>query len=226
MPDDASGLERDREAWLREQVAARRRARWRRVFLTRRWETHGISGPIVAAALAVVPVAALALALLVPQGRAERPVARPLATPGPQPGMPGGLLPDLVLGGAGKAPTPRASRALRPGVVALVPDVCPDCRRTLIAVERTARDRGLSTWLVGTDGDRLAALAAEPDDGGGYSVPLVDATGVLATAYDLEGPAPTLLLVDATGVVRDVVERATATTPILGRLDVVVEPPS
>ena len=38
VPDDASDLEADRLAWVAEQRVRRRRARWRRLVLTRRWE--------------------------------------------------------------------------------------------------------------------------------------------------------------------------------------------
>ena len=222
VPDDARELEHDLQAWRREQAADRRRARWRRLLLTRRWETYGLSGPLVAVALAVVTVAALAVALLVPAGRPERPQPAQLAAPSIRAGAVGGLLPVVALQGAGRAPVDRQSRDLRPGVVALVPAGCDPlgaCRAAVVDAERTARDRSLPTWVVGADAQLLVRLAREPVDGGGYAVPLVDRAGVLAATYTVDGALPTLLLVDPHGVLRVVLPAyAAGTSGLLGDL--------
>lgn len=217
VPDDARDLERDRIALLRERAAARRRATVRRLLLTRRWETHGVSGPLAALALAVVGVFALGLALLVPRGVADRPRPRPLAAPTAAPGTAGGLLPEAVLLDVGAAGGVVSSEDLRPGAVLLVGHGCRAdlCRVGALAVIRAARDSGLKTWLVGADPDGLVELAREDARGGGYARPLRDHTGRLLPPYAVPDATITLLVVDATGVVRRVLRRVSEDSQLL-----------
>ncbi len=221
VPDDARDLERDRVALERERAAARRRARLRRLVLTRRWETHGVSGPLIVACLALVAVAGSGLALLVPRGTPDRPRATPLASPAVSPGLRGGLLPDAVLAGAGAAGGSERSRDMRPGVVLLVGPGCepPPCRADVNDIVQTARASGLRTWLVADNPTGLVELAREDaQQGGGYAVPLADPRRALTTAYPVIPGALTLLVVDTSGVVRDIVPGAGRQTGLLGLL--------
>lgn len=225
VPEDARDLEHDVAALRRERAAARRRDRARRLLLTRRWDSHGVSGPLVALALVVVLLFGAALALLGPRGTGSALPARPLASPTAAVGAVGGLLPDVTVAGAGVDPRLARVRALRPGAVILVPPGCPPvaCRRAVVAVVRTARENGLSTWLVGRGpAGELVSLAQEPADGGGYAVPLLDPAarllGAYITASVTASTLPTLLLVDGDGRLREEVAGLTADTPLLGKV--------
>jgi len=221
VPDDARDLERDRVALERERAAARRQARLRRLILTRRWETHGVSGPLIAACLALVAVAGAGLALLVPRGTPDRPRATPLASPSARPGQRGGLLPDAVLVGAGAAGGSQRTRDMRPGVVLLVGPGCEPqrCRADVNDIVQTARASGVRTWLVADDPTGLVELAREDaQEGGGYAVPLADPRRALTAAYPATPGGLTLLVVDTSGVVRDIVSPADRKTRLLGLL--------
>lgn len=224
VPDDASSLARDLAALRREQAAARRVARARRLLLTRRWHSHGVSGPLVALALAIVLVFGAGLALLSPGGTAGALRPRPLANPAVAVGTVGGLLPDVTLRGAGSAAQSFSLRErLRPAAVVLAPRGCDlvTCRDAVVHVTTTARESGLRTWLVGDPADDLIALSREPDRGGGFAVPVLDPGAVVRGAYGATSGLPSLLLVDADGTVRELLRDLSADTSLLTRLQAV-----
>jgi len=221
IPDDARALARDVMALDRERRAARRRARLRRLVLTRRWHAYGISGPIVFLCLSVVGVAALGLALLVPHAGSSLSGGPPrqLASPAVAVGAVGGLLPDVALApGGAQAHGVNSARSLRPAIVALVQPGC-GCAAALHRLLALATNHQLPVYEVArVGGPGLVALTGA---GGtvGSATALVDGAGRLSGAYPVEGDAPTVLLVDATGVVDDVLPGFTAATPVAGRLD-------
>jgi len=225
VPDDARELHRDLTALRREQRAARVRARLRRVLLTRRWDSHGISGPLVALALLVVGVFGLGLALLVPTGTGPRTTGRlPLAHPAVPAGQLGGLLPAGTLRRAGAARTGAEvdTRELRPAVVGVLPPGCRGCRPAVEALIAPVSARGLQLYLVAPPGDpALVDLAAAPPRGGGTAVPLTDPAAAVLSAYPVRDGAPTLLFVDAAGVLRREVAGYTPATPVQSAIDVV-----
>lgn len=198
VPDDLRELAFEADAVRRELAAQRRRERLTRVLRTRTWERYGLSGPLVAAVLiAVALVGGLSVALgprpgmrLLPQPLAPAPV-----------GGEGGLLPVTPLTiGATTVPV----RALRPSVVALVPDGC-DCAIEAEQVIGQAASFRLPTYLVATpdsvdDVDALRATRRVRGEGRA-----VDERGELAVAYGAVSSGLTLLLVRADGVVVDVV---------------------
>ncbi len=80
VPNDARELDADLRALRRERRAEYRRVLLRRVFLGRRWQRYGVSGPIVIGVLLVV--AGFASLMLLFQPRRAQPAAAPLASRG------------------------------------------------------------------------------------------------------------------------------------------------
>jgi hypothetical protein len=198
VPDDARDLAFEAEALRRERAAQRRRQRVARRLRTRRWERFGLSGALVAAVLAVVALVGSLMVLLGPrpQGRLTQQPLADVAVGGE-----GGLVPDVPLAvGAGEV----SARVLRPGVLALVPDGC-DCALEAEQVIGQAASVRLPTSLVAAPEsvDDVAALRdsrrVRPQQ------VALDRQGALADAYDADASGLTLLLVQADGVVTDVV---------------------
>ena len=198
VPDDASELALEAEALRRERAALRRRQWVSRRLRTRRWERFGLSGPLVTAVLCLV---ALLGALFVVLG--PRPQGRLTAAPLADVGVGGedGLLLDVPLAvGAGSV----SSRALRPGVLVLLPDGC-DCAVEAEQVIGQAASVRLPSYLVATPDsvDDVQALRAtrrvRPEQ------TVLDRQARLAGEYDADPRRLTLLLVRADGVVARVV---------------------
>ncbi len=224
VPDDASVLDADRTAWLAEERSRRRRARWRRLVLTRRWERFGLSGPIVFLCLLVTAgVGALAV-VFVPRPPSPPPAAQPLAD-APRVAVPaadaaapsavpaveragailGRRLPAADL--AGDVRTVATDR-LRPAMVLLVPAGCR-CTEAVGALYRQAREFRLPVWLVTAgEPDPARATAArrglatlDEDAAAGGARWAVDPDAVLLRALAARGL--TVVLVRPDGVVTD-----------------------
>lgn len=239
VPDDARELDGERDAWLREQRRAglaRGWARaWRRILLSRRWEPHGLSGPLVGAVLLVV-AAVGSLAVVFGPSPTARPASAPLATQdsgetqdsgdasadepptGQAAPRPGRLLPSVALRTSSGAVDVRTAR---PGVLALVPPDCA-CTAALEEVFRQSAEFRLRLWLVGgfeslADVRRLAA-----EVGNGTAVVAEDPLGRLRATYAARGL--TLLLVHSDGVVDASIREATADLRLEGRLASLASP--
>jgi hypothetical protein len=216
VPDDARELARDVEAWRREQRWLRRRRWLERILLTRRWQEHGISGPLIVAILVAVASLGATISLLTPRElrTPAPPVALTLAAPTAAPGTVGGLLPDvsLTLRAAGESGSGSTrARDLRPAVVAIVGEGC-DCRTALAALAREASANALPVFVVGVQAqagtlDRLVEQANRPDVRA-----LVDDTGRLIASYRPHGL--TVIPVHADGVTGVVVRDYTVDTAL------------
>lgn len=213
VPDDARELARDFQAWQREQRWLRRRRRWERMLLTRRWHEHGISGPIVALILVGVALLGATISLLTP--RAVRPPTPPvelrLAAPAAQAGTDGGLLPEASL----KADTGEVdARGLRPAIIALVPAQC-SCGSALSTLAHEAANNALRVYLVAApaQADEINDLARSTAPT--VVRPLVDDAGALVDAYSPRGL--TVVPVHADGVTEPVVRDYTG-DPALARV--------
>ncbi len=208
-PDDPRDLEADRDAWLTEEEtgliapesgtwAQRRQARRRRLSLT--------AGVLVVALLVVAVSSAVGAWIVGPQ--ASAPPAAPLASPAPDTGQIGGLLPEDAVLQDGS--TPISARSLRPSVLALVPAQCDECEELLTTVAQQAGSFGVSTVAIG-GADQAEQLAALSEAVGSLQMStLTDPTNTLRATYGLTGV--TLLLVRDDGVVADVVRNPTADT--------------
>ncbi|HEY6797017.1 MAG TPA: hypothetical protein VI248_20280 [Kineosporiaceae bacterium] len=211
IPDDASELEPDRLAWLAERRALRRREVIRRLLLARRWERHGLSGPLAIACLAFTTAVAALVVAVVPQSAPKRPAAAPLAeasvasaasSPAPPAAETAGgpvigrLLPAVQLDGDARAVS---TRDLRPAVLALVPAGCSACAATVGAVYRQAQEFRLDLWIVGPLRSRalLRQLVQASTSGGARWAE--DAAGLLAATLAARGL--TLVTVRADGVI-------------------------
>jgi hypothetical protein len=220
VPDDASALEPDRQAWLTEQRSRRRRAALRRLVFTRRWERFGLSGPLVVLCLMVVSVFGGMAVVLLPRQRMHEAAPAPL-TAAAEARVTATSAPDVpvaeTVGGAvidhrlvattleGDVRTVSTSD-LRPAVVLLVGSDCA-CAATLRDIYRQAREFRLGVWLVGerrgdeTTSDparsRLVTLDEQGTAGGARWA--VDSTGVLTNTLVARGL--TLIAVRADGTV-------------------------
>ena len=242
VPDDASELEPDRRAWLAEERGRRRRARARRLVLTRRWERFGLSGPLVVVCLLATALVGALAVVVTPRPRGPAPSAAPLATvpvlavpdradasppPGTEPsvgGLLGRRLPPARLEGDVRAVV---AADLRPAVLVLVPAAC-DCPEAVGGVYRQAREFRLPVWLLGSgsrSGGAVPADLVRLDEAAaaGAARWAVDRERVLFRALNPRGI--TVALVSAEGVLaalrRDVPrdpDRVPALEPVLARL--------
>ena len=209
VPDDARELERDLEAWRREERWRRRRRFFERLFLTGRWRQHNISGSLIALILVGVALLGATISVLTPREvRAPTvPVELRIAAPAAAPGTVGGLLPDAVLS-VENAPAPSsvagevAIRDLRPSVIALVGPEC-GCKEALVTLTREAAANALPVYVVGTraQADLIGSLvndARRPDVHA-----LIDDSFALVDTYEPQGL--TVVPVHADGVTEAVV---------------------
>lgn len=209
VPDDASALEADRQAWVDEQRARRRRHRLRRLVLTRRWERFGLSGPLVVIALVLTAGVGALASVFVPRPRTPPPAAAPLAPAArvevpPAGAVPvatatveragdrlGRRLPDAALAGD---VAPLRADDLRPAVVVLVPPGCA-CTASVDVLYAQAREFRLTTWLVGPGGPgadgtaatRRALDALDTAAAAGGARWAVDTEAVLSRAFAARG---------------------------------------
>ncbi|MDR0345631.1 MAG: hypothetical protein LBI49_21465 [Nocardiopsaceae bacterium] len=203
IPDDASELDRDVQAYHRELRALRRRKLARRLSapLTR----HGLLLPLLASCLALTLLAGTLLTLLsasqgswlpaspLPRAEASSPAPAP-STPAGRPGqpLPGG---SIVAGGQLKSLS-----TLSGTVLALVPRLCR-CTRDLRQLARQAAASDVRLYLVGIYGDKTGPLTRRA--GLRDARAAADTGGTLTDTYRPGGL--TAILVRSTGVVDTVV---------------------
>jgi hypothetical protein len=216
VPDDARDLDREVLAYHRELRAARRTARIRRLVPGYRRSTPRAAA-IVAVTIALVLCVLAGLVAVLGPGLGRQPARRtsaPLAHPATAAGKVGGLLPDLALTSPpGQAhPTVVDARSLRPAALVLVPTGC-SCGPAVALVLRAAAENRLNAVVIapGTDDPNIAKLA-DPEPGSELiAEPLLDPSGTLAKDYRATA-APTLLVVDANGIVWRTVSPLTGST--------------
>jgi hypothetical protein len=228
VPDDASALAADREAWVRELRgtdqhappaerligAPRSRPLPRRAGGLR----FGVFGAVLALVLAGAAAAGSLLLVLVPRTGLRTASALPLATTAAarsaRPGEPGALLPDTRVRAVGGVPT--SVREVRPALLALVgPGVtasCRDCRTLLDDAALQAAQAGVRLWLVGPAGQVPSLVTLARAVGNGGSGVLEDVDGALARQLSASGT--TLVLVHADGVVAAVRRDAAEPLPL------------
>lgn len=198
VPDDASALSADLRQWRREQAVSARLARWRR--LTRRAGPATVPVRVVVLALVLLGILAL-VAFLRPPTPAGPSV--PLASPTVAAGSVGGLLPDVALRTGGGDLSTRSLR--RPAMLMLLPSPCL-CSRDTGRLTAQAGQAHVPTYLIaaGTNPREVTALAVASN---GPAAPLLDPQGTLQDVYQV-GSRPVLVLVQADGAVRAVVDPA------------------
>jgi hypothetical protein len=227
VPNDARELARDIEAWRREQRWQRRGRVVRRVFFTRRWREHGLSGPLVVAVL--IAVALLGATISVSSPRVVHPVIPPvplsLAAPLAAPGTAGGLLPDVRLSvrnpSAPSADLSAQLRDQRPGVVAMVEPGCP-CGTALATLADQAAYHGMTVFLVMTR-SQSSEVESLVDRLGRANISLmVDPDGAVLAAYAPRGL--TVVPVHADGVTDAVVRNYSGSDALETELTALKQP--
>lgn len=212
IPDNASELDGDRQAWLREvaaaggqRAAARRRQRREDALARlrgRRVGPYGVPGSALGLVLVLV-LAVAGLALFLGPGLTPSQQAVPLATPTTRPGEPGGLLPDTALRNLRLEDFP--ARSLRPAVLALVPSGC-DCGEALAAVQAQTFENAVRLYLIAPDGGRRELDRLAGRHGLNAFAVVEDVDDALAGAYRSEvgrDDEAVLLFVHSDGVLRD-----------------------
>lgn len=210
VPDDARELDRDLEAWKREQRWRRRKQFFERLVFTSGRREGGISGLFIAAVLVAVAMVGATASMLAMRGTKAPPAIAPLelASPVAPPGTPGGLLPTAVLSTASGT---ISSRELRPAVVALVSPGC-DCSKAVAALTREAAVSNVPVDLVGATGqaEQLGQLVSATSLGRARA--FIDSKGDLIAAYAPTGL--TVVPVYADGVTESAVRNYTAQTSL------------
>ena len=210
VPTDARELDADREQWLREggftsspawplpptaprgpRAADHEQRRQRRLGI--------ITAAVLLCAVVVVAMSGVMGAFVLPAPPSLM-SAVPLADATAERGEIGGLLPEATLA---ESTTPIAASAIRPAVIALIPNPCSQCVKLLQEVRRQATEYGLRLTLVGTP-DQAEQLA-EIDRALGTILldVLIDSKRELSQAYG--SAVPTLLLVRDDGIVANIV---------------------
>lgn len=206
IPDDIRELDREVQAYRREQRRQRRQRLLRRLFPgARRLGPYGVLAPVVAGALIVTAIFGSVLSLLGPRS-ATPPAASGSADAVSAPGA------EIV----GK-PLPRAQvevdgvgselSSVKSAVVITVPGDC-GCAASIDTLTSTARATGVAVYLNGNH-DHMQDLA---DRSGQYPHVLDDAADVLAERYHPAGLS--VVLVDGEGRVADVVHDLQDSKPL------------
>lgn len=192
-PDDIRALAGDIAAYRREVRTARRRAR------TRRWFARpGVTSlSMIAAGFAIAAVLATLFTVLEPRSVGKPPAALPLAHPSVAVGQPGGLLPDVALQAFGGNSV--GSRALRPGVLALIPLHC-QCVPLLNSLASGAYAETLPLIVVAPNVVDAEAATLSGQLNRGADV-YYDSSDALAT--DLGARGVTLVILDRDGTIYD-----------------------
>lgn len=211
VPDDARALDEDRRAYYLElRAKADGRPGGPRRALPRR-----LPPPVLLVVLlAVLALVGSGLAALTPRGGAVAGFSTPLATaPAAVPGQVGGLLPAGTVTINGQQID---IRAMRPAVLALVPDSCTDCAPILFELLKQATAASLRLVLVGSASqtDRLAAFNTDTLEG--TALVAVDSGQTLGSTFDAVGV--TAVLVHTDGVVGDVARDLTSSLRLEGAL--------
>jgi hypothetical protein len=189
IPDDARELDRDVQAYRREQ---RQRRRERLVHaLVRPLLRYGPIPPLVAGVLVIVATAATLMTVLAPQ--AVEPVrTQPTAAQSIAPvGRAGGRLPDGTLRVNGK---PKSFGDISAAVVLTVPRRCR-CGTTIGQIAWHARQVPVTVYLVSTGASAKELSDAARRAGQGV-VAADDTGGVLARTYHPAGLAAILVHTD------------------------------
>lgn len=211
VPDDARELDRDVEAWRREQRWEHRRHRFERMLpQSRRTGRPLIPIPLITLGLICLGLVGATITMLSARAPvpAPPPVALELATPSITAGIPGGLLPADTLSVANGT---TSSRDLRPGVVVVVGPSC-GCADAVSRLGRQASTNALPVYLVGPTA-RIADLEQLANRAGWIDVhALGDLGGALLATY--QGDGLTVIPVHADGVTEPVVREYTADKPL------------
>lgn len=189
VPDDASELEADREAWRRETARQarqqlRERRRERRAGSGSRLRRLGLTLPMGVSVLVAVVLVMMFTSVFAPK-RAPLAPAVPLATGVAATGAVGALLPDVTLTAGSGVSVP--VRLLRPAVLVLVPGTC-DSSCGAVAAEVVAQSRSLQVRSA------VVLPASSALDEASALTQAAAASTLLADGTDLRG------LVRATGV--------------------------
>lgn len=196
IPDDIRELDREVQAYRREQRRERRQRALRRLLPgAHRLGPYGVLAPVVAGALVVTALFGVVLSLLGPQATAP-PTDREATGPPPSEENLGGPLPEVSVEVDGERT--RLS-TVRSAVVVTVPSDCR-CDRDVAALTSTARATGVGVYLSGRH-DQVEELA---DRAGRYPHVLDHADTALKERYHPDGL--TAVLVDQRGNVTDVVD--------------------
>ncbi|HEY3954026.1 MAG TPA: hypothetical protein VGM53_11670 [Streptosporangiaceae bacterium] len=184
IPDDARDLDRDVQAYYREQRVQRRRAR-----------LHRLTGPLVRRGM-VIPLVAVCLALTLLSGTLLTVVAgRQHASPPTDASSPArgagaaASLPNAQVTLDGK---PESLRQLVPAVLAWVPEGC-SCLAALKELARQAARANVRLYLVGTAratlqlphlatevGERSSGVVNDTNDAVGMTYSPIGLTAILA----------------------------------------------
>lgn len=202
IPDDIRELDRDIEAWRREERWQRRRQRIERVLPTKKWRRRGVSAPALVMILVAVALLGATISILTPRQTRlpARPVQLALAAPTASPGTPHGLLPDIELTANDNQLVD--ARGLRPGVVALVTPDC-HCQAAFDQLAHIVSANALSVYVVGTPG-QAGEISQLMGNAGAYDVrAYTDASGILATTYRPSGL--TVIPIHADGVTEPII---------------------
>jgi hypothetical protein len=217
IPDDISSLEPDIAQWREEERRAQqlsRRTHYGRVFPTG-MRRVGLTAPMLIVSLLLLGVLGSTMLLLGPRGTTFRRLsALPLAQTTVPAGRVGGLLPDATARDGTGSTIPL--RALRPSVITIVPRGC-DCRATLDHISAAAKPYGVSHHVIAPDKATLQALQTSSETGWSG---LTD-NGNLRTVFGGQSSRPTIVVVDASGVVRSIEIDASPSTTLNSELDAV-----
>jgi hypothetical protein len=215
VPDDASALDADRDAYYRELADLELAGAADGLAApdqappggrSRRFEVRGLSAPLVTAVLLVVAMVGSLMTVLAPRN-APAPAARPLATSTVQPaGAVGGLLPDVTLS---VGPVQVLARSMRPTVFLLVPADCADCAAVVSAVLLQVRSHRLQLVLAGSPAEQGQLADLDRKGAAGQATLAIDPSGQLGAAYG-DG-TPTVVVVAADGIVTAVEPGVTPT---------------
>jgi hypothetical protein len=126
----------------------------------------------------------------------------------------------LAAGGRGSATKATAARDLRPAAVIVLPDPCA-CAPAMLAILTVVHSHGLRAAVVAPPGDTQLASLAEPDPRGIPGQALLDSGGRLAAAYGTQSGLPTVVVVDARGVVTAVLRGVADDLRVRAALDAV-----
>lgn len=211
VPNDPRELEPDLIAYRRELRARRRHERFERLVLVR-WRRLGVVGPLILGLLVAVTAVGSLLLMSLPRPDRNRPIQQPVAPDGSSE-----LVPDVRLD---SGDVTIRLRAMRPAIVALVPENC-DCARLLDTLAGEAQEFRLDLLAVGPAGSHdVFDLVRKVRRG--TAVPLVDNTGQLVKRYAPVGVTALVLAPDAT--VRAVVRASDEHTRLEPYLSAVLEP--
>jgi hypothetical protein len=205
VPDDLRDLQAEIDAYHRERRAERRARRWGWLTGTATWQRWSFPLGMLTGALALAALVFVLLAVESGPPPHHRIAASPLGTPPAAAGTKGGLLPELTLSSrpsGSSGATLRATRDLRPAVVALLPLSCR-CTDLIDILATQAAKVGVPLHVVAP-----APIDAEVSALAGR-MPLqtwFDASGTLARTYAATGV--TVLVVDPDGVVASITRDA------------------